>query len=109
MADEPLPTAEAFALLEKTLAAQPRELFQRVGGEVAFFVLHGAPERWTVRLDRAGLRIVPEECVAPVLLIGIEPHALTRLVRGTLDVERAMQNRHLIVQGDDEALRRFAA
>ncbi len=92
------------------LAAKPGALFRRVGGVVALRVVGHEPEHWSVRLAAAGgVELVPEPAPSPIVTIGLRPSALARLVDGTLDVERAFRERRLAVEGDLQALDRFAA
>jgi hypothetical protein len=92
-------------------ALEPRgPQLARIGGEVELVIVGHDPPRHTVRLGpRGAVELVAAPAAAPIVRIGFVPTALAALVAGTLDAEAAFRDRQLAVEGDLEALARFAA
>lgn len=105
----PEETDSFLAALAHLLASRPAAMFQRVGGEVALIIVGHTPEAWTVRLGSAGtIEVVPGEAARPVVKVGLKPSALRWMLEGSLDVERAFEQKRLAVEGDLQAFSRFA-
>lgn len=99
---------EAFARLTALLQGRPRE-FAAVGGDVAFFVKGHKPSKWQVTSLGGAVVIRPGNPPFPRFTIGIVPQALSWMAQGKLDVPRAFKEKLMAVEGDLEALARFAA
>jgi hypothetical protein len=106
----PKPTVpQLFARLEAALNARPIEELAKIGGEITFVVVDGDPIHWTVVREGDVVRILPRNSLWPVCRIGMQRKVLRWMLEGTLDVAKAFEERRLAVEGDHEALRRFAA
>ena len=105
----PWPVEHAMAALADILQSKPIDLFKRVGGDVEFVILE--PERtthWTISATHGEVAVLAQKCAAPVLRFGFNSHALTWLLRGTLDIARALESKHMAIEGDLEKLRAWA-
>lgn len=97
-----------FERMAKVLSENP-DAFAAVGGDVAFYVRDARPPWWTVTSFGGRVVIQPGNPPFPKFSIGIIPEALAWFVEGSLDVEKAFRKKRLVVEGDLEALARFAA
>ena len=106
---EPLLTVEqAFERLAEQLQSRVTQ-FAKVGGDVAFFVKGHKPSHWQVTSIGGAVVIKPGNPPFPQFTLGIVPEALSWMSQGTLDVPRAFKDKLMAVEGDFEALTRFAA
>jgi hypothetical protein len=101
-----LSTEASFEMLRKVLNADSRR-FAGVGGDVAFCVKEDKPAWWQVTQIGRGVSVRPGRPAFAICTIGITAPALSSLMLGTLDVERAFKKHWLAVEGDYQALARF--
>src|SRR5258708_7744439 len=82
----------AFRRIERAINESPPALFQKVGGEIAFYIRACIPDCWVARLDGARVTIAARDVRDPVLKIGMDSTRLSELALGTLDVEAALRD-----------------
>ncbi|MBI4819805.1 MAG: SCP2 sterol-binding domain-containing protein [Deltaproteobacteria bacterium] len=108
--EEKLPVATSMEVLLGWLRKSPPILRQRIGGDVEFVVREGDKiVHWTFKLTAGEVALEMGKAVAPSVRVGIRQGALTRLVKGNLDVELAFKAKKLAFEGDPAKVERLCS